>query len=181
MCSSTTRSVRGRDATPDRWAAAAPPVRASSRGSVRQDTARTARSTHRSRGRAALVETPATRTWCRCGCWRDARPRDFRDGIRAPEQTGRPTRNRQHEDAKDVGAVRGKRVRLGSVTTSRAFRAASPRPTRAPAGAGRVAFGAAGIDPSLDHPDLRICERMLSDERTVGRIRLPRRHVPVAR
>src|SRR6185295_1603297 len=38
------------------------------------------------------------------------------------------------------------------------------------------AFGCALVGPSLQQLDLRVAQRLLADERTVGRIRLPRRH-----
>src|SRR6185295_8759756 len=43
------------------------------------------------------------------------------------------------------------------------------------------AFGCALVGPSLQQLDLRVAQRLLADERTVGRIRLPRWHETLLR
>ena len=100
-----------------------------------------------------------------------------RPELQPPNEARGVDGNREHEDAKDVGALRGQcewpfqredEVRLSELP------AFAPRARWRHVA--RIALGRALVRPALNQPDLRVAERMLSDERTVVGIRLPRRH-----
>ena len=105
---------------------------------------------------SCLVETRAPRVSCRCGCSRGARPSGCPGGTRAP-RTKRVAddRQRDHEDAKHIGAVRLQRVRLGERNDrGPAGRAASLR-SHAPAAwlpaTGRRIRGSPSTAPPATH------------------------------
>ena len=69
-------------------------------------SARSAGSARRSREPGPRRRTRSTRAWCRCGCWRGARPARCRVGTRGRARTSRVDGKRMHEDAEDIVALR---------------------------------------------------------------------------
>jgi hypothetical protein len=86
-------------------------------------------------------------------------------------------RQRDDEDAKDVGAIglQRKRLRQGNDHVGRA-ELPSVRPAPRRRLRPRMALDSPFVDPLLNRRDFSVGQRMLSDERAVVRVRLPRRH-----
>ncbi|PYR23438.1 MAG: hypothetical protein DMF98_18480 [Acidobacteria bacterium] len=85
--------------------------------------------------------------------------------------------NRQHEHARNIGALRREHIRLrqrddeiGSAELP------SVRPLRRRRQVRGVAFRSAVFEPSLQDPDLVVGERTMPDEVAVARLRFPGRH-----
>ena len=102
-------------------------------------------------------------------------PRPELQRANVPDRVGR---NRQHEDSKDIRAVRRQRVRLRQRDDDIRFAelpAFCPRAHRRKIA--RISLGRALVCPPANQPDLGVGKGLLTDKRSIRRIGLPRRHV----
>ena len=94
-------------------------------------------------------------------------------------------RQRDHEDAEHVGAAGRQRVRFrqrdDEIGCAELPACAPPLPARKRRQIACVPFRRAVAGPLLKERDLGVGQRMLTDERPIGWISLPRRHVTPAR
>ncbi len=85
--------------------------------------------------------------------------------------------NRQHEHARNIGALRREHIRLRQRDDEIGY---AELPSVRPSGRRRqvrgFAFRRAVLEPSLQDTDLAVGERTMPDELAVARLRFPRRH-----